>query len=471
VGQVVQRDGERDAIGLMVAAAERAAEDAGDPALLARIGQVLVPEGMWSHGDAGRLVAARVGAPDARTLLARIGILQTTLFARAAAAIEAGEADVVLVTGGEARARFVAAQRAGADAEETPAPPDAADETLAPHGDIVSRAEIERGLALPAQSYAVQESAIRDVAGLHAMWARFSQVAAKNPHAWDPTAYDVGAIADPGAPGNRMVSSPYTKRHCSQWNVDVGAAILLCAVETADELGIAAGRRVHPIAVAESNAMITVSRRAELNRSPAFAIAGRRLAEVTGIAPAEVDHLELYSCFPSAVRIQAAELGIDLGRQLTVTGGMAFAGGPLNSAVLHSVATMVDVLRADPGSTGLVNAISGMITKQGMSVWSTEPRDGGFAFVDVSDATVAETAALDVDLDYAGAAVIDGATVAFDKQGPALAVVVATTPAGTRALATSADRGLAALLAADPGSAVGTTVTLDGPNLRHVAVP
>ena len=40
-------------------------------------------------------------------------------------------------------------------------------------------------------------------------------------------------------------------------------------------------------------------------------------------------------------------------RDLTVTGGMTFAGGPWNNYVTHGVATMVGVLREDPGDLGL----------------------------------------------------------------------------------------------------------------------
>ena len=35
---------------------------------------------------------------------------------------------------------------------------------------------------------------------------------------------------------------------------------------------------------------------------------------------------------------------------------------------------MASVLRDAPGSTGLVTAVSGMLTKQGVSLWSSEPR-------------------------------------------------------------------------------------------------
>ena len=41
------------------------------------------------------------------------------------------------------------------------------------------------------------------------------------------------------------------------------------------------------------------------------------------------------------MEIGAAELGFDLSRQLTVTGGLSFAGGPWNNYVMHAIATMV----------------------------------------------------------------------------------------------------------------------------------
>lgn len=439
VAQVVQREpGALDATGLMVQAARLAADDAGAPGLLERVEAVLVPEGTWAPaGDAGRAVAAAVGAPSARSVLARIGVLQTTLVARAA------QHPIALIVGGEARA----SERAGAPTP--PLPPGSPDEELVATADIVTAVEIERGLAVPVQSYALQESALGTTEPeLDALWAGFAAVARTNPHAWDPS--PVG--------GDRLVSTPYRRRHCSQWNVDMAVALLVCDERVAAAAGVERDRWVRPLAVIESNAMIPVTGRAELDRSPAVAVVGRRLAERTGIEPAAVDHLDLYSCFPSAVRIQANELGIDAGRSLTVTGGMALAGGPLNSAALHAMASMVEVLRADPGSLGLVTAVSGMLTKHGASLWSTEAgrgNGGGGALVvdDVADEAMAATAVVEIDPGFRGEAVVEGATIVHDRNGPALAVVAARTPEGRRAVATGPP---------EVAPVVGAPVRLDG---------
>ena len=130
--------------------------------------------------------------------------------------------------------------------------------------------------------------------------------------------------------------------------------------------------------------MLDLSTRAQLHRSPGIEIAGARALELAGRSIGDVKHVDLYSCFPAAVQQFARELGLGLDRPLTVTGGMRFAGGPLNNYALQSVARMAEVLRADPGSTGIVTAVSGFLTKQGVGLWSTDAPAQRFGFADVT---------------------------------------------------------------------------------------
>ncbi|MDX5365434.1 MAG: acetyl-CoA acetyltransferase, partial [Alphaproteobacteria bacterium] len=87
---------------------------------------------------------------------------------------------------------------------------------------------------------------------------------------------------------------------------------------------------------------------------------------------------DLYSCFPSAVQIGRNELGIaeDDPRALTVTGGLPYFGGAGNNYVMHSIATMVEKLRAKPGTKGLVTSNGWYVTKHGLGLYSTTPREG-----------------------------------------------------------------------------------------------
>jgi acetyl-CoA C-acetyltransferase len=243
-----------------------------------------------------------------------------------------------------------------------------------------------------------------------------------------------------------MLAAPYTKWHCSQWNVDQAAALVLCSAEAAARFGVPRDRWVFPIAAAESNHMVPVSRRAALHASPAARLVGEALRTSSGIDPAAADHVDLYSCFPAAVRVQAAELGMTADRPLTVTGGMTFGGGPLNNAVLQATAKLVAVLRDDAESVGLVTSISGMITKHGGALWSTRPPDRGFLAADVSDAAARVTEQRDLADAYRGSATVVGCTVAHDRGEPVSAHVVAATPDGRGVAARCDDRDVAAAM-------------------------
>jgi acetyl-CoA C-acetyltransferase len=199
--------------------------------------------------------------------------------------------------------------------------------------------------------------------------------------------------------------------------------------------------------------------RAAMHRNHAMRAVGGRLAARTGIAPADCELLDLYSCFPSAVRLQLRELGIDATRPLTVTGGMTFGGGPLNNYTLQSLAKMCDLLRERPDAYGLVTAVSGIVTKFAGAIWSCRaPADGSVLTDDVSDEARVATGLVAVDADHEGAATIAGYTVVHEHGTPTAAVTVVDTPTGTRSVATSTDPELVTAMARDEW--IGRTVTV-----------
>ena len=438
---------------LMGDALERAAEDAGAPALLARADSIRIPRGFWDYSDPGRALADRFGCAPVRTCIAEIGVLQTTLLGAAARDIAEGRADVVLVAGGEARQRAQRARQLGVEAPMTRLPAATPDEVLRPHEEILSPLEVKAGLHMPVSQYALIENALRFAEGqpldahrdaVAALQARASAVAALNPDAWDRTPHSAAEIRGP-APGNRMLAFPYTKLHTSQWNVDQAAGLVLCSLETARALGLREERFVYPLAVADANHMLPLTARHSLARVPGFAAAGRRVLAHAGLSIDEVRYLELYSCFPVAVRTQARELGIDEARPLTVTGGMTFAGGPLNNFVLQALAKLAGVLRADPGRHGLVTAASGILTKQGVSLWSSREPEADFRFFDVTEETAREQAPVPLVEAADGAARVAGYTVLFEGERAARTAFVCDLPDGRRTLAASDDPALAQL--------------------------
>lgn len=441
-------------VALMVAAARRVGVDCGAPGLLAAVGRVAVPKGRWSHSDPGRVIARDIGAAGAVTVLAQLGVLQQSLIADACRAIEAGEIRAALVVGGDAGHSILRARITGQ------APPREDDDGRAPDirvsaaEELIHPAELAAGLTMAVGHYAIIDSAFRarrarplaaHRAEIGQAYSRFSEIAAANPDSWSRTAYAADAMTAPSS-RNPMQAFPYTKLLCTSWNVDQAAALLLCSVGAAREAGVPAERMVHPWASTESNFMVPVSARAEMGACPGARIAGRAALDPFGLAAGDLDLIELYSCFPVAVLAYAEELGLDTARDLTVTGGMPFAGGPFNNYVLQATAQMATRLRAGPARTGLVSSVSGLLTKQGFGLWSSQPAPGGFRFADVSEVVAAATELRQVVCDHHGPGRVAGWTVLHDRERPPVAVVVADVEGGARTVAVSDDPVIVARL-------------------------
>ena len=181
--------------------------------------RVVVPRGTWSYTDPARIVAAAIGA-DATTVLVDVGIPQQTLIDEVMAAMLAGDLDVAVVVGAEAKARSARARRrstkgdragmaqvftqGGTDeaaATETDQGGARPDVHQVPTGDLVHPAEIAAGLWAPVEQYAMIESALAaaEATGpdqlrhdMAALYERFNAVAGANPEAasrnrWGPT--------------------------------------------------------------------------------------------------------------------------------------------------------------------------------------------------------------------------------------------------------------------------------------------
>ncbi len=255
-----------------------------------------------------------------------------------------------------------------------------------------------------------------------------------------------------------MIGFPYTKLMNSNNNVEQSAGLILCSVEAARSMGVPAERWVFPHSGTGAHDHWYVSNRANLHSSPAIRLAGARALELAGTAPDELAHVDLYSCFPSAVQIAADELGLDPERQLTVTGGMSFAGGPWNNYPMHGIATMAGILRDDPDALGLCTANGGYTTKHAFGVYGARPPAAGFRHDDLQ----AEVDALprrEEAGDYAGDVTVDSYTVMHDRDGdPETALVAVLTPTGARGWGSSTDAGTMAELLAT--SAVGRAARL-----------
>ena len=478
IGVVAQREEDParalDPLAIMIAATQLAGADAGAPGLLGALDRILVPRGRWSYGDPARAIARAVGAASAETILSTVGVLQQTLLGNACNAIAAGEIDVALVAGGDAGYRILRSRITG-QAAPSPDPGGTPDLLLAPKEELRHEAESRAGLRMPVGLYAMMESAFRARRGwsvdahrdqIAALYSRLSAIAAENPAAWTRKHYPPEAIRS-ASERNPMQAFPYTKLHCSSWNVDQAAALLFCSARRAKAMGVPRDRWVYPWASTESNHMVPVCARRELDACPGARIAGEAALAPFGLTVDELDLLELYSCFPIAVEAYAAELGVDLDRDLTVTGGMSFAGGPYNNYVLQSTARMAELLRSGRGRTGLVSSVSGTLTKQGFGLWSSHPPSGGFRFADVTNAVARAAPARAVALDAHGPGRVAGFTVLHDRGKPPVGVAIVDLEAGARAVATTDDPALAAEM--ERAELCGAPVMVAGERFRLAA--
>jgi acetyl-CoA C-acetyltransferase len=409
------------------------------------------------YPDPGALVAERLGLPIGTPTVYTTDGGQTpqALVDHAAEQIQRGEADVVLIGGGESWKTRNRIRARGESPPWTTQPSDVRpDESFGEALDMTSPQEAALGFADPVQAYPMFENALAAKHGrtiseqtrvAAELWSRFSEVAAGNPHAALRTARSVDEIATP-APDNRLIGFPYPKLMNSNSSVDQAAALLLCSAETADAAGVPRDRWVFLQGAGEANDVHYVTNRRDVASSPAIRAAGAAALELAGAGVDDLAFVDLYSCFPSAVQISAAELGLALDRQLTVTGGLTFAGGPWNAYVLFSIATMAGILREHPDHLGLVSANGGLITKHAIGVYGCRPPGQGTRVARI----VPPAATREAVYGYRGPVTLDTYTVMHDRNGaPERAFLSCLLDDGRRTMTTTDDPALLDVLLHD----------------------
>lgn len=440
VGQVTRSEGERgtavDPLDLVEDAARRAVRDSGARRIAGSIDAVSVARGLfWPYKAPAGWLASRLGAPAELLRMAPpSGVHAQALLHDCALRIRRGEIRAALVVGGDAAHSRRAAERRG-EAPEYRDDVDADREPDDVHGigeRVHGLAEKNAGLDMPAPVYALVESALRhregvtpDVhrVGLAHLYASLASVAAANSHAWDRHRWTAEELLTTDR-ANRMLAHPYSTRLVAQWSVDQAAAVLVCGADEARRLGVDPDQGVYLAGAADSRAIAPVSQRPDVATHPAVGRTGRRALTLAEVGADELDVVDLYSCFPAAIQVQARELGLSLAPVPSVTGGMAFAGGPVNSYALHSMATTVGRLRSGGGARGLVSSVGGVLDKQSFTVLSTTPPRLGFRHDDLTAPNERDRREHPVVLDAAGAAVILGSTVTYDAEGPRAVLLV-----------------------------------------------
>jgi acetyl-CoA C-acetyltransferase len=293
------------------------------------------------------------------------------------------------------------------------------------------------------------------------MMAPMTRVAARNPDAWFRVERAPAELVTV-APDNRMVGYPYTKYLVSIMDVDMAAALLLATHERADALGVPQDQRVYLRGWCDATDPTYVAEHPDLSRSPAMRAASEAALRSAGLTIDDVAYLDLYSCFASSLHFACDALGIAPNDQrgLTVTGGLPYHGGPGSGYLTHSIATMADRLRNDPGSAGMVSGVGMHMTKHVYGVYSSTPPE---------NVAPPDQAAVQARLDatptpaivdeHDGDATVATYSVVHGRDGePQWGVLVCDVGDGARAYARADDTAF--LYAAEQSELVGATVQL-----------
>jgi acetyl-CoA C-acetyltransferase len=238
-------------------------------------------------------------------------------------------------------------------------------------------------LIIPSYTYALFETALRyskkrsitkhnKIIG--DLFHKFSKIAAENPYAWTQKVYKSEEIITTSSQ-NRLINHPYTKRMCSNMFVDQSAAIIITSENLAKSLGIDQQKWVYPMGGADYDNIFSICQRPNLNNSPAARFASRESLRQAGLKIKNIDSFDIYSCFHSIVEIIKDEIGIpeEDERDLTITGGLPYFGGPWSNYSLHAIAQAVDLIREEPSKKIMVIANGGYNTKQSFGIYGKEP--------------------------------------------------------------------------------------------------
>lgn len=363
--------------------------------------------------------------------------------------IKDNQIECALLAGGEALDTFVGRLKEGLEVnwEDNPG---GEPEIIGKSTDGTNDHEKLHGLFDPSSVYPLFANALRNyyqqsieehmkVTG--ELFENFSKVASKNKFAWFPTHRSAAEIAEV-KPENRMIGLPYTKYMNSIMRVNQSCAMVMMSAKKARELGIPESKWIFIYSGSCVNDIWNVSDRTDYHSSPAIKGCTDAVFDLANISIDDLDFIDLYSCFPSAVQIAMKELSLEKHdpRGLTVTGGLPYFGGPGNAYVMNSIATMMNKLRSRPGKFGLATANGWYITKHGAGIFSSMPFEGEWN-------QVADTAHLQKKIDTTdkplftetatGSCSVETYTVVHSRTGPNKGIIIGRLADGTRFLANS----------------------------------
>ncbi len=468
--QLANHDADAEPVAMMTEAAESALTET--PGVRDHVSLIGAVKGINPYRDPARLVANQLGISNVETAYTPVGgNAPYDLLNDTANRIASGEITAAVLCAAETMRTRRKDRAAGRKSTYLDEAPDAAPDRLVGKDlPLSDKADDAAGISTPVVFYAMAESALRyrsglshddHLASISALWAEASAVAATNPHAQIRDAVDAETIAKAGV-NNRRIAAPYTKLLTSNVDVDQASALIVCSYATAQSLGLSDDEMVYLLAGTGASDVLRIRSRLELSRSNAMRIAGQRVLELAGLTIEEIDQLELYSCFPVAVQVARRELGVSPDRPFTISGGMTFAGGPLNSYSMQAAAHAFGVLRGNE-ATALLHANGGYFSKEAFVVASGRPPTADFIYERPQD-EVDACAQRPPTEEIPGEGTIEAYTVTFDRDDqPTTAILSVLDGFGSRIWAHDDDPDDISELLASEGVSRSVTLEASGP--------
>jgi acetyl-CoA C-acetyltransferase len=337
----------------------------------------------WGYEDLVASTAARAGlAPSIAMTWPPGGNSPGDLLGALANRIVDGDLDVAVLAGSEAVYSIRRARKEGIDLKQKWTPFNGRRDFSKGQRPITNALERRHGMSAPIHCYPMFENALRAAAGrtitdhqqvVGQMMSRNTAVAANNPHAWFPTLQTPEQLITVDN-SNRWVCFPYPKKLNAIMEVDQAAALVVMSQDEADRRGIARADQIEFLGGGSCQDPWSPSERPNLAVSEGIAAAANVAFGHAGITIDDVDLVGLYSCFPSAIEFAIDALGMraDDPRGVTLTGGLAYAGGPGNSYALHSMCVAVERLRRKEGRIALVSALGMTASKHAICLFGVD---------------------------------------------------------------------------------------------------
>ena len=221
-------------------------------------------------------------------------------------------------------------------------------------------------------------------------------------------------------------------------SVNQGAALIVTSLAAARAAGVPKERLIYVWAGAAAHEDEEPLARASWTAQESMRVSLERALQINGLEVQDLDHVELYSCFPCVPKMARRVLGWPADRPATIHGGLTFGGGPIGNYMTHSVAAMVQALRKG-GRNGLLFANGGHCTHNHTIIVSRTPPPGELLPQDYDCQAEADTARGPVPPlgdSYEGPVTLETYTVIYDRSGePDYGFVLSRAPDGLRVIA------------------------------------